>query len=78
MLSRQRVDSLIQRSPHYSETVHYVDLWAEYRDLVDMLDQTVVAVFSIDVVEKTLAAVLSARSRWREQPACDQKKNPEA
>ena len=78
MLSRQRVDSLIQRSPQYSETVHYVDLWAEYRDLVDMLDQTVVAVFSIDVVEKSLAAVLSARSRWREQPACDQKKNPEA
>lgn len=78
MLSRQRVDSLIERSPHYSETVDYVDLWAEHRDLVYMLDQTVVAVFSVDVVEKTLAAVLSARSCRRKQPACDQKKIPEA
>lgn len=66
VLARQCVHSLIEGAPHYSEAVDYVDLRTEYSDLIDMLDQAVITVFSIDVIEKALAGVLRTRASGRE------------
>ena len=51
----------VEGAPHDSETVHDIDLRSENGDLVDVLDQTVVAVLAIYVVKEPLARALAAR-----------------
>jgi hypothetical protein len=53
--------SPVESAPHDSETVHYIDLRSENSDLVDVLDQAVVAVLAIHVVKEPLARALAAR-----------------
>ena len=54
-------NSPVESAPHDSETVHHVDLRSENGNLVDVLDQAVVAVLAVHVVKEPLAGALAAR-----------------
>jgi hypothetical protein len=54
-------NATIEGAPHDPEAVEDIDLRREDTYLVDVLHQTVVAVFAIDVIKESLARRLTAR-----------------
>ena len=58
----EREDARVQLSENDAEAVDRVDLGAEYCDLVDVLDQTLVAVLAIDVIEQPLQCLRTGLS----------------
>ena len=54
MLPRKILNALVQRTPHDAEAVHHINLRSEHGDLVDVLDEGVIAVFAVDVIEQRL------------------------
>jgi len=60
---RQRQHAGVQLSEDDAKTVDRVHLWTEHRDLVDVLYQTLIRVFTIDVIEEALQLLRARLSR---------------